>query len=58
MGMLDDRMRSNASMGQVQIASGIAAFNSATDTSFSDVFRRADALMYEQKRQMKGYPSA
>lgn len=37
----------------ISIAKGFAKYDAVTDTSFSDVFRRADAAMYENKRQMK-----
>ena len=36
------------------IASGMAAFAPETDKNISDVFERADSLMYEDKRRSKG----
>lgn len=40
--------------GGVSIARGIAVFDRETDHGYMDVFRRADAAMYEIKAQMKG----
>ncbi|MGN1148879.1 MAG: diguanylate cyclase [Lachnospiraceae bacterium] len=37
----------------LQIAVGTADYEQGTDASFSDVFRRADALMYKDKEQKK-----
>ncbi len=54
MGQLEDRMRENAELEQVILASGISAYDPVTDDEFADVFRRADTRMYEKKRQMKG----
>ena len=53
MGELEDRMRDNANSGRVVMAHGIAAYDVRVDTSFSDVFQRADHNMYEQKKRMK-----
>ena len=35
------------------VAVGVSAFDPAHDNSFSDVFERADALMYENKKELK-----
>lgn len=43
----------NQKNGSVIVASGLAVYDAATDTSYNDVFRRADASMYEQKRALK-----
>lgn len=32
---------------------GIAEFNKETDQCFADVFKRADAIMYKKKAEMK-----
>ena len=32
---------------------GLAEYNSETDKNIHDVFKRADALMYERKKQLK-----
>lgn len=37
----------------ISIASGVATYNPDTDTSFVDVFNRADDAMYQNKRIMK-----
>jgi GGDEF domain-containing protein len=37
----------------VSIAKGIAEFDPARDTQFSDVFKRADNTMYKNKKNMK-----
>ena len=38
----------------VSIAKGFARYDSGKDSSFLDVFNRADDAMYENKREMKG----
>ena len=38
----------------VSIAKGFAIYDSCIDTSFIDVFNRADDAMYENKREIKG----
>ena len=38
----------------VSIAKGFARYDKSRDTSFVDVFNRADDAMYENKREMKG----
>ena len=38
----------------ISIAKGFARYDSQKDSSFVDVFNRADDAMYENKRQMKG----
>ena len=38
----------------VSIAKGFARYDSGKDTSFIDVFNRADDAMYENKREIKG----
>lgn len=35
------------------VASGLAAYDMSTDASFNDVFKRADAAMYENKSMLK-----
>ena len=37
-----------------QIAAGSAVYDRGTDTSFHDVFNRADQAMYENKKKIKG----
>lgn len=36
------------------VASGLAVFDAETDKEFNDVFIRADKLMYQHKRRLKG----
>ena len=47
------RMRSGP-----QVASGLAAYNPMADSSFDDVFARADSEMYENKKFQKARKSA
>jgi diguanylate cyclase (GGDEF)-like protein len=42
-----------APVDRISIASGIAVFTPETDSSVEDVYRRADALMYINKKEMK-----
>ena len=39
---------------RVAIAVGASDYSIADNDAFSDVFKRADALMYEDKRRIKG----
>ncbi len=49
--MANKRSRSGPS-----VACGMAVFDPGSDSEFSDVFERADALMYENKKELKtGY---
>ena len=43
----------NLENGEVVISCGLAIYNPETDSSYNDVFRRADVLMYEHKRMLK-----
>ena len=43
----------NREIGSVIVASGLAVYDALTDSSYDDVFRRADKSMYEQKRSLK-----
>ena len=38
---------------KVSIASGIAEYNKESDHTIKDIIKRADQLMYENKKQMK-----
>jgi len=55
--ILKDETRENARMrsGPV-IACGMSEYNSGIDKSFSEVFDRADGLMYEDKKELKSGP--
>ena len=39
--------------GDIKIARGATLYNSQTDAAYGDVFRRADALMYQNKKKQK-----
>ncbi len=41
-------------MPKAEMAYGLALYNPAVDTSFQQVFKRADEAMYEKKLEMKG----
>jgi diguanylate cyclase (GGDEF)-like protein len=43
----------NQKNGEVVVASGLAVYDASTDSSYNDVFKRADEAMYEQKRALK-----
>ena len=43
----------NQKNGSVIVASGLAVYDALTDSSYNDVFKRADKSMYEQKRSLK-----
>ncbi len=49
---LEEINRRNADAGEITIACGLARYD--RDRSVAAVFERADALMYANKRQMKG----
>ena len=40
--------------GELKIAGGATVFDAEKDAVYGDVFRRADNLMYENKKQQKG----
>lgn len=43
----------NKKEGKVTVACGYSSFNSEKDTTFAQIFGRADAKMYERKKQLK-----
>lgn len=43
----------NLENGSVIVASGLAVYDASIDSSYNDVFKRADGSMYEQKRALK-----
>ena len=51
---LHDRSVANISKNEVVISGGLSDYNPGADTSFHDAFERADALMYEEKKLLKG----
>ena len=44
----------NTAAGKVIIAAGISFFDAGKDKNYDDVFVRADDLMYERKKELKG----
>ena len=54
---LHDRSVEHISTQKVVISGGLSDFQPETDTCFHDVFERADALMYEEKKLLKGMGS-
>ncbi len=48
-----ETIRENQANGSVIVASGLAVYDALTDGSYNDVFKRADASMYEQKHILK-----
>ena len=52
--MLHDRSVEHISTREVVISGGLSDYRPGTDTSFHDVFERADVLMYEEKKLLKG----
>ena len=49
----DNRIELNHALDLVEMATGMAVFDPDNDTSFSEVFERADRKMYERKKRMK-----
>ena len=57
MSALHDRSVGNISLEEVVVSGGISVFDHEKDSSFHQVFERADALMYEEKQLLKGLGS-
>ena len=51
---LHDRSVEHISTNEVVISGGLSEYKPGTDTSFQDVFERADESMYEEKKLLKG----
>ena len=51
---LHDRSVEHISTNEVVISGGLSDYQPGVDSSFHDVFERADALMYEEKKLLKG----
>ena len=49
----DEQIERNHLLGLVSISTGMAIFDSDTDTQFSEIFDRADKKMYERKKKLK-----
>lgn len=54
MNELNRTVEYNQNNGLVIVAAGMAEFDSEKDSSFASVFERADTLMYERKKKLKG----
>lgn len=52
--VLHDRSVEHIGTNEVVISGGLADFDPGHDTSFHEVFERADGLMYEEKQLLKG----
>ena len=50
---INAQIEANIGGGKVVASLGLAEFNADVDTSFHEVFKRADGLMYERKMQLK-----
>ena len=55
---LHDRSAAHISTDEVVVSGGLSDYEPGKDTSFHDVFERADALMYEEKQLLKGMGAA
>ena len=51
---LSEIVKQNAKEGKVVVACGISVFDNKHDKSVSEVFERADAMMYKDKMSLKG----
>ena len=58
MAAFDRQMEENRRQGTVVVSGGIAAFEPGRDSSVQAVFERADARMYERKKQLKAMEPA
>jgi len=50
---LHDQSVANIGTDHVVIAGGVSGYRSGEDTTFHDVFERADERMYREKKQLK-----
>ena len=53
LGTFRKTINENREHGSVILASGLAVYDPSTDSSYTDVFKRADKAMYEQKHALK-----
>ncbi len=51
---LHDRSVEHISKNEVVVSGGLSEYNPGVDSSFHNVFERADTLMYEEKKLLKG----
>ena len=54
MELFNSQVDTNLSEGGVVVASGIGVYDPSEDRCFDDVFNRADQMMYNRKRELKG----
>ena len=54
---LHDRSVTHINTNEVVVSGGLSDYTAVEDTCFHDVFERADALMYEEKKLLKGMGS-
>ncbi len=54
---LHDRSVEHINTNEVVVSGGLSEYKAGTDTSFHEVFERADSLMYEEKQLLKGMGS-
>ena len=52
--VMHDRSAANIEAGDVSVAVGISDYRAGEDAQLKDVFERADTLMYEEKKRLKG----
>ena len=50
---INEKIEENLGSGRVVASLGMAEYDSGTDHSFHEIFKRADGLMYERKMQLK-----
>lgn len=53
LGDLNHRVEENLSTGKVVVSGGMSDFNPEKDENYHQVFERADALMYQRKKELK-----
>lgn len=55
--IFDKQIEDNQSNGQIIISCGLDEYDSKNDSSYNDVFKRADQKMYARKKRLKDYGS-
>ena len=55
--IFDKQIEDNQTNGQVIISCGLDEYDSKNDSSYNDVFKRADQKMYDRKKRLKDYGS-
>ena len=54
MELLNRKNQENGKIGAVMVAGGISEYRPGEDGTMAQVFERADAIMYQAKKKMKG----